>query len=218
MNNDKVYLIGAEGTARNIIEQINDARDKYGMDTGLSGIIIDSYKKGEIISGIAVTGGLKDIPSLLKDKRSRFIFALFKPEKMKERHELLLSLGIPAERFVNFIHPLAFVSGSVKTGTGNVILSNTTIQSEVIMGNYNIICSNVTIEHETVIGDTNFIAAGSVIGSKVEIGSHCFIGLNSSVRENTILGDNVLVGMHSLVLSNFSNCKVAGVPAREFKI
>jgi sugar O-acyltransferase (sialic acid O-acetyltransferase NeuD family) len=216
MNKNKVYIIGAEGTARNIIEQINDAREKHDMDIGLSGILIDSIEKGKMISGIPVIGGLKEIPSLLSIKESRFIFALYKPEKMKERHEFLLSFEIPIERFVNFIHPLAFVSASVRIGTGNVILSNTTVQSEGAIGNYNIINSNVTIEHEIIIGDANFIAAGSIIGSKVKIENHCFIGLNSSVRENTVLGDNVFVGMHSLVLRDLSNCKVVGVPAIEF--
>jgi sugar O-acyltransferase (sialic acid O-acetyltransferase NeuD family) len=216
MNSNKVYIIGAEGTARNIIEQINDARERHGMDIGFSGILIDSIEKGKMISGIPVIGGLKEIPTLLSKKESKFIFALFKPEKMKERHELLLSFKIPIERFVNFIHPLAFVSASVKIGNGNIILSSTTVQSEATIGNNNIINSNVTIEHDTVIGDANFVASGSIIGSKVQTGNHCFIGLNSSVRENTILGDNVFIGMHSLVLRNFSNCKVAGVPAVEF--
>jgi len=51
------------------------------------------------------------------------------------------------------------------------------------------------------------------VGSKVKIGNHCFVGLNSSIRENVKLGNNLFVGMHSLVLSDFSDCVVAGVPA-----
>lgn len=216
MTNQRVFIIGATGTARNIIEQISDAREKHRSDISLAGIVIDSFKKGEVISGVPVAGGLKDIPSLLKDAGNRFIFALYKPEKMKERHHLLVCLGIPAERFVNFIHPMAYVAGSVKMGNGNVILSNTTVQSDVVMGNYNIINSNVTVEHETVLGDASFIAADTVIGSEVKIGNHCFFGLSSSVREKTVLGDNVFVGMHSLVTHDFSECRVRGVPAGEF--
>ncbi|MBE0675552.1 MAG: hypothetical protein IH591_12905, partial [Bacteroidales bacterium] len=45
---------------------------------------------------------------------------------------------------------------------------------------------------------------------------HCFVGLNASLREDVVI-DELFVGMHSLVLQNFSNCTVAGVPARLLK-
>jgi serine acetyltransferase len=38
--------------------------------------------------------------------------------------------------------------------------------------------------------------------------------LNSALREDVKLVDEVFVGMHSLVLNDFSNCLIAGVPAR----
>ena len=127
-----------------------------------------------------------------------------------------MSFDIPRDRFTNFIHPLSYVSGNISIGRGNVILSNSSIQSGVTLGDYNIINSGVTIEHETSLGNGNFIAANACIGSKACIGNHCFVGLNSSVRENVSL-HNVFVGMHSLVLGNFSDCMIAGVPAILYK-
>ena len=154
---------------------------------------------------------------MLKNKELLFLFALYKPEKLSERYNLLKSLDIPLSRFVNFFHPLAYISKSLSNGTGNVVLSNSDIHSNVVLGNFNIINSNVTVEHDTNIGNGNFLAAGSCVGSNVKIGNHCFIGLNSSVRENVTLGNNLFVGMHSLVLSNFTDCLIAGVPAVKMK-
>ncbi|MGQ9621344.1 MAG: DapH/DapD/GlmU-related protein [Bacteroidales bacterium] len=215
MKFEKIVIIGTEGTARNIIEQISNAIKRHGYKAEIAGVIIDVYRIGTIISGVPVIGGTVNIEKLLHDKSLKFIFALFKPDKMKERYDLLMSYGIPRERFSNFIHPLAYIAESIRLGIGNVIMSNSTLQSDVVLGDFNIINTGVTLEHETVLGNGNFIAANSCIGSKVRIGNYCFIGLNSSVRENVNLGDNVFVGMHSLVLNDFCNCMVYGVPAQK---
>jgi len=213
---EKLVIIGTEGTARNIIEQISDAVMNHGYEADVAGVVVDIYAAGTLIAGYPVLGGTGEICKIAEDKTLSFIFALFKPEKMKERYDLLMSYGISQERFASFIHPLAYVAGSVRMGRGNVVMSHSSVQSGVVMGDFNIINTGVTIEHETVLGNGNFIAANACIGSKVRIGNHCFIGLNSSVRENVSL-DRVFVGMHSLVLDSYNNCMVYGIPA-EIKI
>jgi sugar O-acyltransferase (sialic acid O-acetyltransferase NeuD family) len=214
---EKIVIIGAEGTALNIIEQIIDAARYSPFNKEIAGIIIDNYERGILISGIPVIGNTAEIKDFLYDDSLYFIFALFKPGEMRERFELLQSFNIPRGRFTNFIHPSVYLSASVIQGLGNVVLSNSTIQSNVVLGDFNIISSNVTVEHETTFGNGNFLAANSCIGSKVKIGNHCFIGLNASVRENVNIGDNVFIGMHSLVLNNFNDCTIAGIPASEVK-
>jgi acetyltransferase-like isoleucine patch superfamily enzyme len=201
----------------NIIDQIIDARNNYGHPFDPEGILIDSFNKGRMISGIPVIGTLKDVSEFLKKKELYFLFALYKPEELKTRYDLLVSLKIPITRFTNFFHPLSYRSGSFVCGTGNIVLSNSTIQSNVGMGYFNIINSNVTIEHDSKMGDGNFLAAGVTVGSKVLIGNHCFIGLNSSIRENIVLGNNVYTGMQSAVLQNYDNEIITGVPAKPLR-
>lgn len=213
----KIIIIGAVGTALNIIEQMLDARDNYNQPIDPAGIIIDSFEKGNMISGVPVLGTLKEIPVFLSEKDLYFLFALYKPEMLKERYELLQSLNIPLSRFMNFFHPGSYFSGSFSSGVGNIVLSNSTIQSNVILGNFNMINSNVSVEHDTIIGNGNFLAAGSCLGSNVHIGNHCFIGLNSSIRENIVLGNNVFVGMQSAVLKNFNDTVVTGIPAKQLR-
>jgi UDP-3-O-[3-hydroxymyristoyl] glucosamine N-acyltransferase len=210
---EEVFVIGAEGTALNIIEQIRDASQNHSGTLDVAGIIIDSFPRGALIAGIPVIAGTGDIKRLIKESSLKFIFALFKPEKMKERYDLLESFGIPRERFADFIHPLSYFAQSAARGIGNIILSGASVHSNVVLGDFNTICSGVTIEHDSKIGNGNFFAANSCTGSKVKTGNHCFFGINSSVRENVILGDNLFTGMHSLVLNDFSDCTIAGVPA-----
>jgi len=213
---ENIIIIGCVGTALNIIEQILDAKENYSLKIHLHGIVVDSFNKGSLISGVPVIGKTNDIPIFLKDKSINFLFALFKPDMMKERYKLMGKYKIPLERYANFIHPLSYISGSSAMGHGNVILSNSTIQSNVKMGNFNIINSNVTIEHETNLGNGNLIAANSCIGAKVDIGNCCFLGLNSSVRENVTLGNNVFAGMSSLIVNDFSNSRIKEHPAKSY--
>lgn len=211
----RIIIIGAIGTARNIIEQIKNAISNYNYPYKITGILIDSFNRGTVLAGVEVIGSTADIPYYLKESEDKFLYCLHKPECLGERYDLLKSYGIPYDRFTNFIHPGAYMAESVTTGKGNIILSNTTVQSDVSLGNFNIINSNVTIEHGTCLCDFNFIAANACIGAKVKIGNSNFIGLNSSIRENIHLGNNVFIGMHSLVLKNYSDCLVYGSPAKK---
>lgn len=213
----KIVVIGIAGTALNIIEQVRDAEQNHGMAVRIEGVIIDTLPAGEMVAGVPVLGNRADVPVILKDPSLSFIFALYKPDFLRERWMILQSLSIPPERFIGFIHPRAYVAPGVTAGTGNVILGNSSVMSGVSLGDFNIINAGVVIEHETHIGNGNYIAAGACIGARVTISNHCFIGLNSSVREDVTLGSEMFVGMHSLVLEDFTGCRIAGVPARKMQ-
>lgn len=212
---ERIVFIGSAGTSINILYQIKDAINNFNYPAEIVGIIDDYIKPGEKISEFSVIGSTKVIQDLLRDTKLRFLFCLYRMDVMKERSDLLHSLNIPQDRFINFIHPLSYISPDIRLGNGNVILSNATIHSGVKLGNNNIINSNVVIEHETTIGDDNFIAACACIGSKVSIGNTCFIGLNSSIRENILIANEVYIGMHSLVIENaIEKSLVYGIPAK----
>lgn len=211
---DKIAVIGGTGTALNILYQLKDAIRNYGYPAELEGAIFDYPEKFTQGDEFKIIGSTNDIQGLIKETDLKFIFCMFRMDKMKERFDLLNSYRIPVDRIAGFTHPLAYVASDIQCGSGNIILSNSTIQSGVKLGNNNIINSNVTIEHETVLGNGNFVSANACIGAKVTVGSHCFIGLNSSIRENVRISDSVLIGMHSLVLKDIANGVAAGVPAK----
>lgn len=212
----KVAIIGNKGSAFNLIQQIKQAIKEHGIEWSIQGICIDNDNESQT-SDLPVLSGTKDISKLLAMGDLRFLFALFKPEKMKERYELVRNMGIPIERFVNFIHPLAYISPDVKMGFGNIIFSNAVVQSNVSLGNFNFINSGCVVEHETILGNANFLASGVIIGSKVSFNECNFAGLNSSVRENVRIDKNVYIGMGSVVLDDFTDAIIYGNPAKERK-
>lgn len=211
----QAIVIGGKGTAINVAESLLDASKNYDDSIELLGFAIDDTSLGKEISGIPVISGTKRLSECWPQRDVKFVFCLFKPERMRERTKLLASYGIDLTRFLTFIHPLAYIAPSARLGYGTVILAGTSVQHGVFIHNNCIINSNVVIEHDSVVGDCNFIAAASCIGASVEIGKGVFVGLNATIRENCKIDDYSFIGMGSVVTRDVAKgMTVFGVPAR----
>ncbi len=212
---DRVVIIGGKGTAVNIAEQILQSRSQYGTPFELLGFALDDPDLGDSINGFPVLCKTRDVLAKFTSMDVKFLFSLYKPAQMKERVALLKSYAIPRDRFLTFVHPLAYVAPSAQLGVGNVVLANSTIQSNVTVGDHNVINSQVLIEHNATLHDSNFIAGAVTIGSAVKIGIGNFIGLNASVREGVCIRDYTFIGMASNVLRDVqTDATVFGNPAR----
>lgn len=213
---EKVIIIGGKGTAIVIAEQIYDAIIRFGAQIEVLGFAFDDplYKEG--INGWPVLCGTREVYSLYhKDEDVKFVFAMYRSDLLEERIVLRDSLGIPKHRFLNFIHPSAFVAKSAKLGYGHIILANCTINPNVIMGDYNTMQTGSLIGHDTIIGNNNFIAAHTVIGSGLVIGDGNFTGLNCSIRNFVKMGNYNLIGMASNVVKDVDDYNVlVGNPAK----
>lgn len=218
MTEQPVIIFGGKGSAINVAEQIEDARRCHAYPMKVVGFAIDEPPIGDTIAGFPVVSSVRNAWETLQATDVAFIFALYRPDVMPARRALLQSLGIPRERFTNFIHPAAYVSPSVVLGHGNVIMSQCTLQHGVSLGDFNIINSNVVIEHDSRIGDGAFLAAGACVGANVKIGNSVFVGLNATIREDIVVDADSFIGMGSCVLRSLESGTTAyGVPARPAK-
>ena len=209
----KIIIIGGKGTAIDIAEQIVNANVDFGCQDEFIGWAIDDESLGDSINGYPVLCKTRELSDKFLHSDVKILFSLYKPEKMKERAELLRSYGLDRKRFVNFIHPSAYVARSVDLGVGNAILSNSSIFSNVGIGSFNIIYGS--IGHDTKIGDSNFIARSSLLCSNVLVSNGAFLGLNSTVRGDLEIGNYAFIGMGSNVTRNVdANQLVYGNPAK----
>lgn len=210
----RVVILGGKGTAVNIAEQIDDAHRNHQYPMTVEGFGIDDPGLGNSIAGFPVVCGLHDAWPKYRDAQVQFIFGLYRPDVMERRVALLRQLGIPTERYANFIHPSAYISSSATFGQGNVILSNASLQHSVRLGNHNIVNSNVVIEHEATLSNSVFIAAAACIGARVGIADGAFVGLAATIREDIAIGAYSFVGMASAVLGDVAARSVVyGLPA-----
>lgn len=215
---DKIIVIGGKGTAVNIAEQIDHAGRELSAPVEFLGFAIDDDSLGKEINGYPVLCKTREVKEKYPQQDVRFLFALYKPEKMRERVALLKSYEIPSCRFATFVHPMSYISKSAQLGAGVVVLSNSTVQNNANIGDHTIVNSNVVVEHDTVVGECNFIGASVCLGSHVRTGEGVLIGLNASIREKVKVGDFSFIGMGSNVVKDIGRETIAyGNPAREYR-
>lgn len=213
---EEVVIIGGKGTAIVIAEQIYDAQHRFGMNIEVIGFAFDDPAYAAGINGWPVLCGTKEAYKKYKDNpRVKFVYALYRSDILKERIALRESLNIPSDRFLNFVHPSAYIARSATLGNGHIILANCAINNNVIIGDFNTMQTGALVGHDTVIGDNNFIAAHTCIGSNIRIGNGNFTGLNCSIRNFVTIGDYNLIGMASNVVKNVTDGEtLVGNPAK----
>ena len=212
----RVIIIGGKGTAVVIAEQIYDAQVKFGMNIEILGFAFDDPAFSEGINGWPILCGTMEAYPRYKDDYSvKFVYALYRSDIIKERIELRDSYGIPADRFLSFVHPTAYIAKSVILGKGNIILANCALDSNVVLGNFNTLQIGTLIGHDTKLGDSNFFAAHTCIGSNIKIGSGNFSGLNCCIKNFINIGDYNLIGQCANVVKNVDSSTVLiGNPAK----
>ncbi|WP_282070203.1 hypothetical protein [Olleya namhaensis] len=213
---NKIIIIGGIGTAVNIAEQIQDAKEKFDFKDEFIGYAFDDESFNGEINGYPILSNSYNVYEKYKDQKDvKFIYQLYRPDKLEERTALLNTFNIPLERFYTFVHPLATVAKSAKLGFGNAIHANCVINVNSKIGNHNTLNSNCLIGHDTTIGNNNFFAAHSCVGSNIKIEDYVFVGLNAALNNFIKVESNVMIGMGSNVIKSIeSNQLVLGNPAK----
>lgn len=210
----KIIIIGGRGTSMVIADQIYDARVRYNVDIEVIGLALDDRSKGDSICGYPILCDIKDVYQKYKQFDDvKLIYALHRPDRIRERSKLLYDLHIPSDKFCNFIHPSVMLAHTAEIGYGNVILANCVVNHGAILGNFNTINSGVLIGHDSKIGNNNFFAGHVVTSSGITIGDMNFIGLNSAIHRS--MGSGNLVGQCSNAIKEIGDdLTVFGNPAK----
>lgn len=213
----KVLIMGGGGNASVIAFAIIDANNRGDKSLEFVGYINDRDGVDEI-EGYPVVGGLKNIPRLIEEGYY-FINAIGKIGVQQDRVHLLESLNIPDDRFVTFIHPLAYVAPNVELGVGCVVMPNVSISPGTKIGKCTRIMVNAIIGHNNTIGDYCFFAAHSCTGAYLKIEDGVFVSLNATVREFLLLKKYSTVGMGAVLLKNTEENEIwVGNPAKKMEL
>ncbi len=216
----KIIVIGGKGTAVNVAEALVDARETYNEKIEFLGFAIDDETLGDEINGFPVLCKTREVnEKFSKYEDVQFLFQLHRMDKMVERKKLVNSYGIDSKKWFTFVHPLSFVSKSVRLGYGTVVYANCAIHSNAIIGNHCMFSANTTIGHDTIIKDNVFTGTHVCIGSYVNIEECNFFGQNVAVKGEVSIAKNNLFGISATVSKNVevSNKILIGTPAKSFK-
>jgi sugar O-acyltransferase (sialic acid O-acetyltransferase NeuD family) len=138
------------------------------------------------------------------------------PNSFKERGNIIKSLKINENRFVNVIHHTATIGKNVKIGHNCLIMAGAVITSNAILHNHICILPNTVIHHDVFIEDFAIIGSNVVIGGSTKVGQNSYIGSGTNVINGIQIGGGALIGLGSNVIRSIpTNSKVLGNPAKE---
>jgi acetyltransferase-like isoleucine patch superfamily enzyme len=119
------------------------------------------------------------------------------------------------ERWVNLIHPMAWLSPSVSLSKDVFIGANSSIGANSVLGSHVRINRNVSIGHNVTIEEGTEVAPCSALSSGASIGSWSYIGAGAVILNGVHVGEGATIGAGSVVTKDVSSGSVVmGTPAR----
>lgn len=218
--NSKIIIIGGKGTACVVAEQVIHAISYCGLKDEILGFVFKDETMDNVLGYPIVSRDYFELAKKYeKYDEVKFLYLLYRYDRIKARSEFRDSFNIPVEKYYNFIHPLSYIAGSAVFGYGNIFLMNTVVNCNAILGNFNTFNSGCLVGHDTVIGNNNFSAAHTCTGSGLHIRDNNFFGLNCTLKNNINVGNNTFVGQFSNVLKDLNDNVIAfGNPSNEIGI
>lgn len=116
-------------------------------------------------------------------------------------------------KFVNVIHPQAYLGANVRIGKGCIICPGATITNDTILLDHIIININASLSHDGRVGTGVTISPGCHIAGRCTLGERVFLGIGTCVIPDVVLGPDVYVAAGACVTSSFRNGRIMGVPA-----
>lgn len=197
-NNDKVYLYGASGHAKVVMDI---ARLAY-YDVPC---LIDDNPAVNELAGLPVvhnSDGLSPIIVTIGDCHIR--------RKIVDR------LG--EREYLTVVHPKAVKSDSVKIGYGTVVMAGAILNPYVEVGNHSIINTGASLDHDVKVGDFVHIAPHCTLCGEVEVGEGTWVGAGTTVIQGVHIGKDCFIGAGSAVVKDIPDgCLCYGNPCRVIK-
>jgi sugar O-acyltransferase (sialic acid O-acetyltransferase NeuD family) len=209
MDKPKIYIIGAGGFAREVLNVYIDS----GREDEVLGFLEENCTRvGKLLNGKPIY----DISVLENSDRERIklICGIGTPLR-KRLIEYTKELGY---RYDTIIHPNVVKSRWVTIGEGCIICAGNIITSQVTIGDFTIVNLDCTIGHDVTIGKYTNISPGVHISGRVSIGDECFIGTGAAIVPNVSIGNGCFIGAGAVVTKDIpDNVLAVGVPAKPIR-
>ena len=211
MEKKKLYIIGASGFGREILQWCKDINGEK-QDFEICGFLddnpnaLDGYDCDYKVVG-PVTGWQIEADHV-------FVIAIASPVV---KRKIIESYESRNGRFISIIHPDAAIGSFNKIGKGVVICPGARITVNTNIGDYTTILYNTFIGHDASLGKYATVLGDTGINGHCQIGDGAFVGSHAFVFQGMKIGPWATVGAGSVVLRNVkAETKVFGNPARKF--
>ncbi|MDB5273816.1 MAG: acetyltransferase [Chitinophagaceae bacterium] len=196
-----MYLIGASGHAKVILDCLHDA------GTAVKGLF-DQNPNVHSLKGLPVNGDYTTSHT---------------------EGPLIISIGantirskiaakLVGKSFGTTIHPTALIAADVTIGEGTVVLHGSIIQSSAKIGKHVIVNTSASIDHDCIIGDFAHIAVKTALCGIVSVGEGTLVGAGTVVIPGIKIGKWCVIGAGSVIVKDVPDyAVVVGNPGRIIK-
>lgn len=199
MCNKKIYLYGAGGHAKVIMDILN------AQGCEVTGVVDDNPELTEFM-GKKVLHGVTDASPLIVSIGINHI-----------RRKIVENL-VPETVFATAIHPSAIVSPHAEVAEGTVVMQGAIVQSCVRVGRHCIVNTGASVDHDCVLGDFVHVSPHATLCGNVSVGEGSWIGAGTVVIPGIRIGKNCIVGAGSVVCKDVPDgVKAYGNPCRIVK-
>ena len=179
------------------------------------GYVDDAMDVGTDLHGLAVLGGLADVPALLADGRADAVLMGIGDNAGRRRLVARLRSEVPGVRFATAVHPSAVIGARTTIGDGSVVMAGVVVNNDCVIGEQVVLYTSCSVDHDNVVGDYASLAPNAATGGNVNLGERVAVGLGASVIHRLFLGAGVVVGAGAVVLDHVPpRSVVVGNPGR----
>ncbi|WP_276348735.1 acetyltransferase [Daejeonella sp. JGW-45] len=199
-----IYLIGAGGHAKVIIELLEDR----GVEIG--GLIANSSDRTVLFNYPIINsfpphfdrGAVSTIIAVGNNTlRKRISF---------EYEDFQLSPAV--------FHSRCNMSPRADIGHGSVLMAGVTVNCDVVIGKHCIINTNSSIDHDCSLSDFVHISPNGALAGNVTVGEGSHIGIGASVLQGVNIGKWATIGAGAVITRDVPDyAVVVGVPGKIIK-
>ena len=208
-----IAIIGAGGFGREV-KTILDSINKGNPTYVFLGFYDDGLKKGEIVNGYPVLGGVEDINNI--NENCSIVIAIGDPQIKFSIFNKIKNAKID---FPNIVHPNVLISDDfVEIGKGNIICAGCIVTCNIVIKDFVILNLMCTVGHDTTISSFASFMPSVNISGEVFIEERVYVGTGVKIINQLEIGQNTIVGAGAVVSKSLpKNCTAVGIPAKPIK-
>lgn len=193
-----VYIIGAGGSGRKVLEIIKDINE-VNKEYNILGFIDDDRNLwGSEINGFKVLGGLK---YLVNQSKKQICYAVNSIADCATKKDIVNKLENHV-KWCNIIHPSAIIWSYSEIGIGSIVAPFVTIGPNSIIEDHVFINTNTNIGHDSKIGQFSSIMCLCDITGNVRIGEGVYIASKVSVIPKLNVGNYAKLGAGAIIIKD----------------
>jgi sugar O-acyltransferase (sialic acid O-acetyltransferase NeuD family) len=208
MDSQRVFLYGAGGHGRSVLEVLFRARERR-----VVAIVDDGRASGDSMRDVPIVGGADALEGLLADGVRAGVVAIGDNAVRERIADLLVGQGI---ELTSVVDPSAVVASDATVGAGTAVMPTAVIGAGVVIGRCVILNTGSSVDHDCRVGDFAHLSPGVRVSGGCTIRDGCHVGIGASIAQLATVGRAAVIGAGAAVIGDVPpGTTFVGVPARE---